>query len=184
VLGSCFQFWGPLVYASAFLRCHDLYVWVSSSSHVCSVIFVEHLLEPLRLIEEPNDLTSHVLPPRLFVIHNTSACCQDDVPELSRWQQLDNPLLEISELNIIAGRDDTGLVETAIELNDDFARSVVVNFLEFSDVAVLLHDAQELYDNLRARSDQTLTLAGLLGIVDCLETVVENGGLDHVGGID
>lgn len=47
---------------------------------------------------------------------------------------------------------------------------------------MLLHDRQELDDDLGTGSDQNLTLAGLFSIVDALESVVENGGLDHFGG--
>ena len=49
---------------------------------------------------------------------------------------------------------------------------------------VALHDLQELDNDLGARSDQDLTLAGLLGIVDGVEGVVENGSADHFGGIE
>lgn len=48
---------------------------------------------------------------------------------------------------------------------------------------MLLHDLQELDNDLGRRSDQDLALAGLLGIVDALESVVENGGADHLGGV-
>ena len=48
---------------------------------------------------------------------------------------------------------------------------------------VLLHDRQELDDDLGARSDHDLTLASLFGIVDALESVVEDGGLNHGDGI-
>ena len=48
---------------------------------------------------------------------------------------------------------------------------------------VLLHDRQELDDDLGAGSDQDLTLASLLGVVDGLERIVEDGGFDHVGGV-
>lgn len=44
---------------------------------------------------------------------------------------------------------------------------------------VLLHDAQELDDDLGRRSDQDLPFARLLGVVDGIEGVVENGSLDH-----
>lgn len=47
---------------------------------------------------------------------------------------------------------------------------------------VLLHDAQELDDDLGAGSDEDLTFAGLLGIVDALKSVIEDGSLDHFGG--
>lgn len=44
---------------------------------------------------------------------------------------------------------------------------------------MLLHDAQELDDDLGRRSDQDLPFARLLGVVDGIEGVVENGSLDH-----
>ena len=49
---------------------------------------------------------------------------------------------------------------------------------------VLLHNLQELDDNLGARADHDLALAGLLGVVDGVERIVEDGCLDHVGGIE
>ena len=47
---------------------------------------------------------------------------------------------------------------------------------------MLLHDTQELDDDLGARSDEDLSLAGLLGIVDRVEGIMENRSLDHFGG--
>lgn len=46
-----------------------------------------------------------------------------------------------------------------------------------------LHDLEELGDDLGGRADHDLTLAGLLGVVDVLESIVENGSLDHFGGL-
>jgi len=43
---------------------------------------------------------------------------------------------------------------------------------------VLLHNAEELDDDLGAWSDQDLSLSGLLGIVDGIERIVEDGGLN------
>ena len=48
---------------------------------------------------------------------------------------------------------------------------------------VLLHDVQEADDDLGGRTDQDLALAGLLGVVDGVERIVENGSLDHFGGL-
>lgn len=48
---------------------------------------------------------------------------------------------------------------------------------------VALHDLEELDNDLGGRSDQDLTLAGLLGIVDGVEGVVENGSANHFGGV-
>lgn len=47
---------------------------------------------------------------------------------------------------------------------------------------MLLHDTQELDDDLGAGSDEDLTLACLFGIVDALESVIEDGSLDHFDG--
>jgi hypothetical protein len=48
---------------------------------------------------------------------------------------------------------------------------------------VTLHDGQELDNDLGGRADHDLALAGLLGVVDGVERIVENGGLDHFGGV-
>ena len=48
---------------------------------------------------------------------------------------------------------------------------------------VTLHDGQELDDDLGGRTDHDLALAGLLGVVDSIEAIVEDGSLDHFGGI-
>jgi len=47
---------------------------------------------------------------------------------------------------------------------------------------VLLHDVQETDDDLGGRTDQDLALAGLLGVVDGVKRIVENGGLHFDGG--
>lgn len=49
---------------------------------------------------------------------------------------------------------------------------------------VLLHHSEELDDGLGRRADENLALAGLLGVVDGVERIVEDGGLDHFGGLD
>ena len=46
-----------------------------------------------------------------------------------------------------------------------------------------LHDLEELDDDLGARSDHDLALAGLLGVVDGVEGIVENRSANHFGGI-
>jgi hypothetical protein len=48
---------------------------------------------------------------------------------------------------------------------------------------VTLHDGQELDNDLGGRADHDLARAGLLGVVDGVERIVENGGLDHFGGV-
>lgn len=52
-----------------------------------------------------------MLPPRLLVVHDTRRSCKDDVSELTGWEELDDPLLEIGDADIVAGRDDAGFVD-------------------------------------------------------------------------
>jgi len=138
----------------------------------------------MRLVEEPNNLSGNVFASCLLVVHDTSRGCENDITELTRWQQLDDPLLEIGETDVVAGRDDTSLVETAIQLDDDLAGSVVIDFLEFANVTVLLHDTEELDDDLGGRTDQNLSLSGLLGVVDGIERIVQYRSFDHGGGLE
>lgn len=45
-----------------------------------------------------------------------------------------------------------------------------------------LHDLEELDDDLGAWADEDLALSSLLGVVDGIKRIVEDGSLDHVGG--
>ena len=47
-----------------------------------------------------------------------------------------------------------------------------------------LHDLEELDDDLGGRSDQDLALAGLLGVVDVVGSIVEDGSANHFGGCE
>ena len=76
-----------------------------------------------------------MLPAGLLVVHDTGRGGQDNVTELTRGKELDNPLLHVAELDVVAGRDDTGLVDAAVELDDDLAVAVVVDLLELANVA-------------------------------------------------
>ena len=53
-----------------------------------------------------------MLAASLLVVHDTGGGGQDDVTELTRGEQLGGPLLEVTELDGVAGVDDTTLVET------------------------------------------------------------------------
>ena len=44
---------------------------------------------------------------------------------------------------------------------------------------MLLHQRQELDDDLGGRTDQDLALATLLSVVDVVEAVVQDGNADH-----
>jgi hypothetical protein len=66
----------------------------------------------LHLVEEAEELASNVLAAGLLVVHDTSGGGQDDVAELTGGKELSGPLLEVTELDGVAGVDDTALVET------------------------------------------------------------------------
>ena len=89
----------------------------------------------LHSIEEPDDLARHMLPPRLLVIHDASRCGENNVAELTGRKELHDPLLEVSKLNVVSGGDNTSLVQATVELDDNLAVAVVINFLEFTNVA-------------------------------------------------
>lgn len=63
-------------------------------------------------IEEPNDLARNVFPSRLFVIHDSGRCGENDVSELTGGKELDDPFFEVTELDIVARGDDTAFVQS------------------------------------------------------------------------
>lgn len=87
------------------------------------------------LVEEADDLAGNVLSSGLLVVHDTSRGGEDDIAELTGRQQLDDPLLKIGQADVVAGRDDTSLVETAVQLDDNLAGAVVIDLLELANVA-------------------------------------------------
>jgi hypothetical protein len=128
------------------VKCHELFVISSSIVAMTAIIgrnvaclsrgicIPPHHI-PCNLVEETENLSSNVLPAGLLVVHDASRGGEDNVTELTRGQQLDDPLLHVAELDVVAGRDDTGLVDAAVELDDDLAVAVVVDLLELANVA-------------------------------------------------
>lgn len=112
-----------------------LYATTKVSSSIQLDSFDQSTLILIRLVEEANDLARDVLATGLLVVHDTSGGGQDNVAELTRGQQTDSPLLEVCKLDVVAGRDDTGLVETADQLDNNLARAVVIDLLELANVA-------------------------------------------------
>lgn len=74
--------------------------------------FFNSILEPPHLVEEAEELAGNVLATGLLVVHNTGGGGENDVAELTRGKELGSPLLEVTELNGVAGVDNTALVET------------------------------------------------------------------------
>lgn len=104
----------------------------------------------------------------------------DDTEPTSREQQVD-PGLNLSNLDVESGGDNSGLVQTSVELDDDLAGAVIVDLLELADVTVALHDTEELHNDLRARADEHLALSTALRVDDVVQAIIENRYANHVG---
>merc|ERR1711911_525525 len=101
--------------------------------------------------EEAEDFAADVLPTSLFVVHDASRCGHHDEAELSGGKKIRRPLFD--------------LIDGALEL---------------SDVSVLHHHRQELDDDFRVGSDENLSLASLLRVIDRLQGISQNVHANHL----
>ena len=83
---------------------------------------------------QSDDLSGDVLAAGLLVVHDSGSCGKDDVSELTGRKKLGNPLLKLAELDVVAWRDASSLVDASVELDHDLAGAVVINLLELADV--------------------------------------------------
>jgi hypothetical protein len=60
---------------------------------------------------------------------------QDDDTEATGREKQVNPGLDLAGLDVEARGDDTSFVQATVELDNDLARTVVINQLEFANVA-------------------------------------------------
>ena len=140
------------------------------------------------LIKVSQNLPTRVLATSLLVVHDACRSGQHNEPELTRRQQVVDPFLDFTDLDVETGGDDTGLVQATVQLDDDLAGAMIVNDLKLANVSykqmlaldvnkkpkivtVLLHDGQELYDDLAGRADENLAFTALLGIDHVVEAV-------------
>lgn len=108
------------------------------------------------LEEESQDLSSSVLAAGLLVVHDAVRGGEDELTELARRQQIGSELLDLVQGDVESGGDDSALVQATQQVDDDLAASVVIDDLEVTNVAVLLHDLEKLDDDLRAGADENL----------------------------
>jgi hypothetical protein len=87
------------------------------------------------LIEETKDLSSSLLATSLFVVHDSSRGGKDNEAELTRWEEVVDPGFNVSLLDVEAGRNDTALVESSNQLDNNLAGAMVVNDFEFANVS-------------------------------------------------
>lgn len=107
------------------------------------------------------------------MVHDTVRGGEHDETKLTGREQIGDPLLDLVDADVEPGGDDTALVETADEVDDDLARAVIVDDLELADVAVALHDLQKLDDDLRRWAKQDLALPALLRVGQGLQGIAQ-----------
>ena len=107
-------------------------------------------------VEESENLSSNVLVTGLVVVHNALVGGEDDETELSGGEDGGGEVLEVLELEVETGGDDSAFVESSVKFDNDFAGSGVIDDSELVDVSVLLHDAEELDEDLGDRSQNNL----------------------------
>jgi hypothetical protein len=67
--------------------------------------------------------------------HDALTGTDKDVSELTAGQQVNGPLLEFTVFDIESRGDDTALIETSSQFNDNLSSSVIVNNFEFTNVS-------------------------------------------------
>jgi hypothetical protein len=107
-------------------------------------------------VEETEDLSSDMLGSGFVVIHDTLVGGEDDETELSGGEDGGVEVFEFGEGEVESGGDDTALVESTVELDNDLTGSGIVDDLELVDVAVLLHASEELDENLGDGTEEDL----------------------------
>ena len=90
------------------------------------------------------------------MVHDTLVGGEDDETELSGWEDLIDELLEILQFQVESWWDDTGLVKSTVEVDNDLSGSLVINDLEVSDISMSLHASKELDNNLGDWSEENL----------------------------
>ena len=114
------------------------------------------LLIVRRSVEVAENLASNVLLTGLFVVHDTLVGGQDESTELTGWEDGVAEVLEVLELEVEVGGDDSALVESSVEVNADLSTSGIIDDLELTNVSVSLHNLEELDEGLGDWSEDNL----------------------------
>ena len=68
------------------------------------------------------------------MVHDTSRGSQDKVTELTGWEKVVDPGFDILLFDVESWRDDTSLVDTTNQLDDNLARTVIIDDFKFSNI--------------------------------------------------
>ena len=133
-------------------------------------------------VEVADDLSSNLPLLGVLVSHDALVGGDNHEAELAGGEDRVHEVLELGGGEIETGGDDTALVEAAVQLDDDLATAGVVDDGEFVDVTLLLHEAEELDEDLGDRSEDNLhkseysELGWTVGACSC-SGVIERGHL-------
>ena len=83
------------------------------------------------------------------MVHNALVGGQDDETELTGGEDAVGEVFEVLELEVETGWDDTALVQTTVQVNNNLAGASIIDDGELVDVALLLHDTENLDEHLR-----------------------------------
>ena len=86
------------------------------------------------LIEESQYFASRLFASGFFVGHDPVGSTDENVTKLTRGKKIDNPLLDLIDLDIETGTNHTTFIDASSQFHDNLAGSVGVNDLEFSNV--------------------------------------------------
>jgi hypothetical protein len=86
-------------------------------------------------VEETKDLSSSLLSPSFLMGHDSVGGRDQDMSELTRWEEVYNPLLNFIDANVESRRDNSALVETSIEFYNNFVGTVIIDNFEFTNVS-------------------------------------------------
>lgn len=90
------------------------------------------------------------------MVNKTLVGGDDDESELSRWEDSVGELVDVLGSHRESWGDDSGLVDSSVQVNNDLASSGIVDDLKVVDVALLLHLDQELDKDLGDWSQDNL----------------------------
>ena len=134
------------------------------------------------LVEETNDLSTHMLALSLLMVHNSHGGGQHNMSELTARKEVTSPHLNFVHLDIEARRNATTLVQTTIQIHNHLSGTMIINHSDFTNVTysitshiqsltLLLHALKELQKHLRARTNENLTFTTLLSVGNGLKSV-------------
>ena len=98
-------------------------------------------------------------------------CSKNDIAELAGWKELSLIIFEVLQFNIESWADSDAFIESAKKVDDNFARSVIIDNFEFADISSFHHNLEELDNDLAAWADENLALATAFSICNCFKGI-------------